>query len=133
MAVVHSFFREMDCVIYIYDHFRYPCHFGNHIPSLRVDLVCAVFMCVAGSFGNGMAGDAWFFLRAHRICTNTRREFALKVDCGRKMPCRTSRTHVISVPDSTLLPFPYGSCNVTFSYSNNFYKILLVAPLRDQT
>lgn len=54
-------FREMNCVIYIYDHFRYPCHFGNHIPSLRVDLMCAVFMCVAGNFGNGMAGNAWVF------------------------------------------------------------------------
>lgn len=27
------------------DWFKFPYHFSSHIPSLRVDLVCAVFMC----------------------------------------------------------------------------------------
>ena len=60
-------------------HFQFPCHLGDHIPSLRIDLVCGVFLVCPK---NAMAASTWdfFFLMctlvfmhaiAHWVCTDT--------------------------------------------------------------
>ena len=49
-----SFWRQ-NCIC---DSFQFLCHLGCHIPSLRGDLVCAVFSCVQN---NERAANAWDF------------------------------------------------------------------------
>ena len=41
----------------ICDHFQFPYHVGSHIPSLRTDPVCVVFLCAQIMVGQANAGD----------------------------------------------------------------------------
>ena len=94
----------------LYDYTRTPAH--SHSPphkhtrvrahnthahltcwSIHMPIsMCSTFLCP----NNGTAASVWDLLTCtlmpvtvHGGCTNTVRESALKVDCGRKIPCHT--------------------------------------------
>ena len=49
--------------LHISDRFQFPCHWGSHVPSLRDDLVHAVFSCVQAVC---VAANVLDFYCAHR-------------------------------------------------------------------
>ena len=67
----------MNCV---HDCFQFPHHLDSHIPSLRDDLVRAVFSCV---WTRQLLQRLWFFTCSQMLMHLV----ALKADTERKIPC----------------------------------------------
>ena len=79
---------------------QFPCHLSSHIPSSGVDIVCILLSYVQTMLWLPLLGilnvRTDFVMRAitHGGCTNIVRKSALKVDSGRKFPCRTERSNL---------------------------------------
>ena len=90
MEVVNPSFWETN----LWDHFRFPCHMGSHITSLslRVDLDCCIFQVPVSKqwYGCQCFGFlTWAPMHKGAVAwMNIGRESVLKVDSGRKIPCR---------------------------------------------